>query len=419
MRILLHRFDGGVEVAAGDVGLEVSIPSRASNLAARESWPSVALSAPGGWRTALELEQLTELGLAEASKSGVVVPYNNFMEIDEQIPVSLVHAWSEPSPFLLQIDRKGDIGRPDFLYRYQLLLAGQPVYGDRAGYYFKRAGSGTVFRLDHQMFSLLEAMDRFNELPSERKTAHTSWLSFAHIKGCANEVGAILDQVLQKNDVVVPSVIGLDIHNNPDGTLSFLPKSEGLATSEFQQAFERNSEAQNLYSIDQPGRGRLRVVLSDQQQEVLRRMKRIRHVRGAVKERASANPEQVFDGVLDSVELPDPTSDYGDRVIGIGVFDFVPIPRQPSEDLSMAALWKEGLDPGPRQTNGIGADSELAERGGEGGGRNAVEAEAPVPPRHRRTMPIRAPLGAHRARHPVRMGRPIRPESGRRLRWSS
>jgi SNF2-related domain len=380
MNIVLHRFGTSIEVAAGDAGLAFSSFGGAIDLAARESWPADALSAPGGWRTALELEQLTELGLAEASATNVVVPYSNFKEIDEQIPVSLVHAWSEPSPFLLQIDRKGDIGRPDFLYRYQLLLAGQRAYGDRVGYYFKRAGSGTVFRLDHQMFSLLEAMDRFNELAPEHKTAQTSWLCFAQIKGCAKEVGATLDQVLMKNDVVVPSVIGLDIHNNPDGTLSFLPKSESLATAEFQQAFERNSEAQNLYSIDQPGSGRLRVVLSDQQQEVLRRMKRIRRVSGAMKERIIANPEQVFDGVLESVELPDPSTDYGERVIGIGTFEYTPIPRQPSDDLSMGALWKEGVGPTTGQTTETGTDSDPTEGGTERNTRSAGGADAPAPP---------------------------------------
>jgi hypothetical protein len=255
------------------------------------------------------------------------------------MPVSFPSAWVQPSPFLLKIDRKSDIGRTDFEDRYQFLLAGRPVHLNRLGLYVKRAGANDVFILDHQMYSLVEAMDSFNALTPEQKTQQQSWLTFAKVKGFAKETGAALDATLLKNDVIVPSTIGLDMREDADGALSFLPKCPELASQEFQQGFERNPGAEKLYSLDRPGLGRVRIVLSDEQHEVLRRMKRVRRVTGATKERLAQDPAQAFDGVIDHIELP-----YGERVVGIGEFRFTPVPRLNYQDANMAGIWKQGTE---------------------------------------------------------------------------
>ena len=70
-------------------------------------------------------------------------------------------------------------------------------------------------------------------------------------------------------------------------------------------------------------------------------MKRVRQLTGSRKEAVRQNPAQVFDGVLDSIELP-----YSDRVVGIGDFEFVPVPRSPEDSGNMSALWKAPLEPG-------------------------------------------------------------------------
>ena len=98
-----------------------------------------------------------------------MVPYANFEAIQCDMPVSLIGAWSPHSPFLLKIDRKSDMGRPDFQYRYTFLLAGKPVHIDRLGYYVRRAASAEVFLLDFQMYSLVEAMDSFNALAAQAR----------------------------------------------------------------------------------------------------------------------------------------------------------------------------------------------------------------------------------------------------------
>jgi hypothetical protein len=168
-----------------------------------------------------------------------------------------------------------------WLARDSILLASRQVPLERIGYYVRRPASSEIFLLDFQMYSLIEAMDAFNALSPEAKTPQESWLTFAKVKECATEVGATLDSTLSKNDVVVPSSLGLDMKEDEDGALSFLPKCAELAGAEFHQVFERNPGAEKRYSLDRPGLGRVRIVLTDQQHEVLRRMKRVRRIQGS------------------------------------------------------------------------------------------------------------------------------------------
>lgn len=352
MTFPIHRFGNSVQIAAEPEGLTIRGPGDFSK---HENWPPDALAAAHAWQAAIEVEQLIEIGLAEEKQGAIQIPYANFHAIQDEIPVDLIVKWTAHSPFLLKIDRQSDLGRRDFQYRYEFLLAGRPVPIERVGYYVRRESGTEVFLLDFQMYSLVEAMDGFNALVPEAKTPQESWLTFAKVKGCANEVGALLDSALRNNDVIVPSTLGLVMKEDADGALTFLPKCAELASEEFHQVFERNAGAEKLYSLDRPGLGRVRIVLTDQQHEVLRRMKRVRRVKGELKETLKHDPVRVFDGVAEHIDLP-----YGDRVIGIGEFKFVPTPRPNLGDATMAGLWQSQPAEETSETN------ETPQRNGQG-----------------------------------------------------
>ena len=336
MSFLIHRFGASVTVSAESGGLSVSGPE---DLSRRERWPGDAISATGGWRAAIEIERLLEAGLAEERDGAIQIPYAAFEAIQRESPVHLIGGWTQHSPFLLKIDRKSDLGRPDFQYRYSFLLGGRMVQVDRLGYYARRAAHPEIFLLDSQMYSLLEAMDAFNSLPSSEKTPQQCWLTFATVKGCANEVGAALDSTLRNIDVVVPSSLGLDMREDEDGALTFLPRCAELAREEFHQVFERNPGAESVYSLDRSGLGRVRVVLTNEQHKVLERMKRVWRVKGELKQQLRQNPEMAFDGLSAYVDLP-----YSERVVGIGDFQFVPTPRPANAQSEMAGLWEQEIE---------------------------------------------------------------------------
>ena len=90
------------------------------------------------------------------------------------------------------------------------------------------------------------------------------------------------------------------------------------------QAFFALDDVETVYALDDPGGGRLRVVLDEQQREVLRRMQRVRHLSGAERTAVLRAPQAVFDGVAEAVDV-DPAA-FGPRVQGVGDFPFVTQP---------------------------------------------------------------------------------------------
>jgi hypothetical protein len=326
------RFGGEIAIIAKENGLWVE-SSSTIDWNRPESWPEQTLKQSAGRRTAYEVSSLLEMGLADRDGSSVVIPYENFPTIETE-EFLITTAFATPSPFLLKIDRLSDIGRSDFRYSYQFLLGAAPVPLRRFGFYVNREATKEVFRLDGRMFALVEAMDSFNSLPPEEKNPQRAWLDFASIKRWAKDVNATLDATLLKNDVIVPSSIGLDFYEDPDGALSFVPTCPELDDLSFRTVFGRNNAVEGFYSLDRPGMSKLRIVLTDKQKAVLGRMKKVHRVTGPVRDALKQHPAAIFDGISGDVELP-----YGDRVIGIGEYQFVPIPKANLDDGPMSGLW--------------------------------------------------------------------------------
>jgi hypothetical protein len=350
MSLMLKQFGNEITLIARADGLAIESTVRMSWIRPEE-WPPDSQLQSAGRRTAFEVASLLEMGLGEVKDGAVVIPYENFPDIEAE-EFRITTAFAMRSPFLLKIDRSSDLGRPDFRYRYQYILGTEQVPLARVGFYVSRAATGELFRLDERMFALLEAMDTFNALPPDEKGPQRTWLDFANIKRWAREVDATLDATLLKNDVVVPSSIGLDLYEDQNGALSFIPTCPELDSSSFRTVFERNSSVDGFYSLDRPDMGRLRIVLTPKQRDVLERMKRVRQVSGERKEALKADPRPVFDGITGDVELP-----YGDRVIGIGQYEFVPVPKADSDDGPMSGLWGDIAASGSTESQPLKDDS--------------------------------------------------------------
>jgi hypothetical protein len=320
--IALHQFGTQVLVAAEDGGLWFRSP--ASSLAEASSWPEEALVADGARSVAFVLEQCVTTGLAEIEGNDVRVPYSSFSDLDE-LGWDLTSRWTQPCPFVLQIGRQGDVGRPDFRYEYQFIAGVRPVTAyERAGCFLRRPGSSTVYRLEPRMYQLVEAIDHFNGLPAERKAPDEAWRTFAGVAQLAASVRAILDDALSSNDVLVPSAIGLGLFEHHDGSLSFTPTCGAVDDKEFAKVFLHHTGEHGMYTVAGSDGRRIRLVLTERQQQALERMRTVCRVRGKRKQEVLENPAAPLDGYLDVVDLP-----YGDRVVGVGSFKFAPTPKPP------------------------------------------------------------------------------------------
>ncbi|SEG46670.1 Helicase conserved C-terminal domain-containing protein [Bryocella elongata] len=342
MTIDLRVFNGTVRISAAEDALLVTHRGTSFPWEISEAWPAVVRESATGRRLVFDVQLALEMGLGDVLGGDFVVPYTNFESLERE-ELKLHRLFTNPSPFLLRIGRRGVLGRPDFHYEISFLLGGAPIPLDIAGPYLRRVATGECFHLDSAQYALVRALRQFNSLPAEERSPQASWLAFADVKRLSNEVNVSLDTWLASNDVIVPSSIGLDFYEETDGSLSFVPTSPSLDGATFRTLFQQSRDAHGLYTVQRSGGERVRVVLTDGQKEILRRMKRVQRVRGPLRESLERDPLQVFDGIAGDVTLPD---SYSARVIGIGAFQYEPVPRAPNDDSSLAALW--GSDGGPQ-----------------------------------------------------------------------
>ncbi|MGH9426368.1 MAG: DEAD/DEAH box helicase, partial [Terriglobia bacterium] len=91
----------------------------------------------------------------------------------------------------------------------------------------------------------------------------------------------------------------------------------------------------------------MRVILDETQREVLRRMQRVRHLKGADQAEVLRDPHAVFDGVAEGIDI-DPGM-FGPRVKGVGDFPFV---VQPYLQRSATGIFEDSEEIAGRRERG-------------------------------------------------------------------
>jgi hypothetical protein len=268
---------------------------------------------------AADLCILLEQGFATEESDGVLVPWDHW-GLAVWYKVRALTAFTQPSHLLLKIDRVGEIGRDNFAYVLQWMESANEVAIERIGAYLRHAASGRLMHLDGHTLALVDAMDRFNAMePAVRRTPRAASESLAAVHREAAASGALLDQHLRENTVVIPSSIGLTMHEDDAGAITFLPRVDGVDESSFATQFDRSLTVPEVYSLTGADGRRVRILFSAEQREVLRRMKQVSRLRGAVAQHLREQPVvSVFDGIADAVDLTTVQMTYGPRVTGVG-----------------------------------------------------------------------------------------------------
>ena len=259
----------------------------------------------------LQLEDM-EIG-SKQSETSWCIPYTEFAELESR-EIDAFENLCKWSPFTLELESTRWLGAADFRYRYRFFQGRSPIPIERRGCFV--SAHNDLFRLDADSFNLLEAIDGFNVAPSADR-ASSALLQFSRIKGLATSVGAKLDKYLSAERVLLPSKLGVDIVAEEGGRISFVPKVEGVPQDALTSAFFAADDIESVYAVDDPAGGRIRVIFDDTQQEVLRRIQRVRHLGGQSKAKVMRDPSAVFDGLSGATEFA-----FGPRVTGVGDFPF-------------------------------------------------------------------------------------------------
>jgi SNF2 family DNA or RNA helicase len=265
------------------------------------------------------IPQLLELGVATESGGSLRLGYSDYSGLEE-IGIDAFSGIVEWAPFTLELSTTGALGFESLNYRYRFYLGSQPVYPQRLGCFVRRGDA--LYQLDRQAFALINTIDDFNALPAEKKKSAEAYIDFAEIKGLARGVGAEVDRFIAKQNVLVPSQVGVDVHVHDDGRLSFVPEIESVDKTALRQAFLQRDDIDPVYSLTPTGGGGVHIVLDENQRAALKLMQGIRRVGKTERAEVLRDPQAIFDGVGSAVDL----TDFGPRVRGIGDFPFVSQP---------------------------------------------------------------------------------------------
>ena len=265
------------------------------------------------------IQQLLELDLASVEGRDVRLKYDQLASL----PDNEIDAFAElftPSPFTLEVKTIGALGFASNRYNINFYLDSDRVSPEIRGCLLKFQEK--IYLLDRKSFELTAAANNFNESPPEEKASGEAFRQFAEIKNLAAESRAETDKFMENRRIVMPSQIGVELIEEEQNRISFAPKIEGIINANFQTAVKRIGSAKEIYSFDGEGGEKISVVLNDEHREVLTRMQDARHLGGVEKTRALRDPQAIFDGVMNSVNL----DDFGPRVRGVGDFPFVAQP---------------------------------------------------------------------------------------------
>jgi hypothetical protein len=267
----------------------------------------------------VDMRLLEEQGLATPTASGWQITWDAW-PLAIEFGASSLTSFTAPCHLLLEIDRRGDLGRQEFRYVVRWREGAREVDVERFGAFVRHTATGRVMHLDTRALELLEAIDHFNSLPPAARTQpHDTWSTLETVSRQARALGARLDAHLAGNTVIVPPTLGLIIREDEQGQVSFLPRlPDSPVDAAFTAEFERSVAISDVMTLTVEGGKRVRVLLSEPQQEVLRRMQRVRRIPATRAESLVTDPSVAFDGVIDSIDLTDVTREYGPRVIGIG-----------------------------------------------------------------------------------------------------
>jgi superfamily II DNA or RNA helicase len=267
------------------------------------------------------IPQLVQLGIAQHKDNGILIKFDDFVDLEgsEIDAFDDLVSWS---PFALEIEARGSLGSPEFHYVSRYYWGRQQINVDRLGCFVRQGGK--FYQLEQQTFRLIEAIEKFNLTKPEERMGSEALIKFVEIKGIAQDVGAQIDRYMLKEKVVVPAKIGLDLIEEEDGRISFVPKIDSVPNEELFRVFMASDDPDDVYALSDGEGGRIRVLLDEPQREVLRRMRRVRHLGGVEKANVLRNPYEVFDGVASNVEID--LERFGPRVKGIGDFPFATMP---------------------------------------------------------------------------------------------
>ena len=296
-------------------GIQFVVPS--DNLSPTEYTNNLSPNAYQAQAQWLLLKELLDNGQAEASDTGVHIPFEEVCRLE---PVEReILGLPEPYPFEIEIRSDGTFNQPTFRYNYQFLKPDwKPLYPKRTGCIL-RLTEEWAYLLTHEQFTLLEALDAFNTRDTKDKSFEANLIEFAKIKGLAKETGSALEDYLNQEEVVAPKTIRLRLCESGD-SVEIIPDVADVDSEKFEAIFDKFPTSQTTYNLPQTDGGRTRVLFQEKQKEALQTLKQYRRVPREELAEIAEQPQLYFDPEIIELDPTDETLSFSERVREIGIY---------------------------------------------------------------------------------------------------
>lgn len=222
----------------------------------------------------------------------------------------------EQYPYAIYIQSHGLLKDKGFRYdiSYRESKLGRRYKVTRAGAIIDTAKK--KFLLRQEQFALVDAIDEYNSLPFESKSFNGNLIAFSQLKELSLQARAILDKYLQKEQVLVPSKLKVEIDRLGDDKYEIVPTIESPLSYHFDRYLESRTEVPDNIALTDDDNSRVRVVLDDDKQKVIRKIRNnYRNVSAEKLKDLVDNPALYLDP-----EHCDLSEFYSDRVIEIGLY---------------------------------------------------------------------------------------------------
>lgn len=255
----------------------------------------------------------------------------------------------EEFPFDMHIHKEGNLSKTNIRYIVSLYTyedGGELIPSKIDGPFIHTPQKDYIFT--EEQYNLVQAINEFNELPEDKKGERENYVSFAKIKELSKEAAATLDKYLVSTNVLLPEKIKIDVENEC-GVAVLKPSIDGVDNETFSNRIDFD-EIPDVISIrdNNEGRGRIRIPLSDNQRDGI---KKVREVNQLLKE--GTEYKNAINYLRESVDLDsiDISEVYSDRVLEIGVYH----PRF----YTFISPYKSEWIPGIKIENEVGGDTYL------------------------------------------------------------
>lgn len=188
----------------------------------------------------------------------------------------------------------------------------------RDGILLVNSREGIQYTCPPDLFSVLEAVDTYNDAVRSRRNKEETLLLAARVSKLADDARVQLGSVLGGERIQEPGKIHLTLEEH-DGAVSLVPqtKVEGLPGGSFGLKFKNRFDVPGVVNFDGPDGGRIRVVLPEKKRRALDKiMREYQGIRDPNRFRKLLdNPPLEFDEAgLDVSAL------YSDRVKELGIY---------------------------------------------------------------------------------------------------